>query len=309
MRKGKYASGGGSHNLLTVGLILLVVVFAVAFLVTLGILIGEKGAAPEQVAETTAAVEKDPSKISVPGYEFIRLKANTKKQDKMLSNPANNSCLFRLSLILEDGTVIWESDYIKPGKNSDPIKLAQPLAPGDYPATLKYDCFTMDRSRTPLNSAEIGADGVGAYNGPMILNATGINGTTKHIQITTTFDNELTDTTDPANKLSYIVMPHDDQPGDTHEIEQTDFANGMTSGQVFYWYPYKVTNPETSEEEVTPHPLYKSENTVNLPSGIAVISTTTIEIPQDEWNDAEPDTYTDTITFSVSVQQGAAFAS
>lgn len=156
MKKGRYASSGGTHNLLTVALILLAAGFAAAFLITLGILIGEKQNDSTQAAETTAAVEKDPSKISVPGYEFIRLKANTKIQDKVLSNPANNSCLFQLSLIMEDGTVIWESGYILPGKNSDPIELAQPLAPGDYPATLKYNCFTMDLSRTPLNGAEIG---------------------------------------------------------------------------------------------------------------------------------------------------------
>lgn len=156
MKKGRYASSRGTHNFGTVALILLAVGFAAAFFVTLGILIGEKQSGSPQATETAAAVEKDPSKISVPGYEYIRLKANTKIQDKVLSNPANNSCLFQLSLVLEDGTVIWKSGYIRPGKNSDPIELAQPLAPGDYPATLKYDCFTIDLSRTPLNGAEIG---------------------------------------------------------------------------------------------------------------------------------------------------------
>lgn len=156
MRRGRYSSRGGTCNLLTVGLILLAVGFAAAFLITLGILIGEKQSDPVQATETSAVVEKDPSKISVPGYEFIRLKANTKIQDKVLSNPANNSCLFKLSLIMEDGTVIWESGYILPGKNSDPIELAHSLVPGDYPATLKYDCFAMDLSLTPLNGAEIG---------------------------------------------------------------------------------------------------------------------------------------------------------
>lgn len=168
-------------------------------------------------------------------------------------------------------------------------------------ATVEEVSYTLDIP----SSLEIGADGTGAYNGPMILNATGINGVTKHIQITTSFDGTLTGTTNPENTLSYKVIPHDDQ-SDEHEIELNDFANGMTSGQVFKWYPLEVTINE--ETFVTPHPLYKSDSTSALPNGIAVITTTTIEIPEEEWINAEPDTYTDTITFSASVVQGAAFA-
>lgn len=167
-------------------------------------------------------------------------------------------------------------------------------------ATVEEVSYTLDIP----SSLTIGNDGTGAYNGPMILDATGINGVTKHIQITTTFDGTLTGT-NPENTLSYKVMPHDDQ-SDAWEIEQTDFLNGMTSGQVFCWYPLEVTIGESSG--VNAHPMYKSATTASLPNEIAIITTTTVEIDAEEWAEAVPDTYTDTITFSASVVQGAAFS-
>ena len=93
--------------------------------------------------------------IAIPGYEAITLEADTKKQSTALQNPAHNICLFRISLILEDGTVLWVSDYIKPGEISDNIELSKELDPGTYPnSILKYECFTMDGSLSPLNGAE-----------------------------------------------------------------------------------------------------------------------------------------------------------
>ena len=93
--------------------------------------------------------------IAIPGYEAITLEANTKKQSTALKNPSHNMCLFRISLILEDGTVLWVSDYVKPGEISDNIELSKELEPGAYPnSILKYECFTTDGSLSPLNGAE-----------------------------------------------------------------------------------------------------------------------------------------------------------
>ncbi len=106
-------------------------------------------------AETTP-VAKLENTTNIPGFEELTLEADTKKQSAVLSNPPENTCLFRISLILEDGTVLWTSKEIKPGKVSDPIRLSQPLEAGQYPNTvLKYECFAMDADKTPLNGAEI----------------------------------------------------------------------------------------------------------------------------------------------------------
>ena len=95
------------------------------------------------------------SSIAIPGYEGITLKANTKRQDVCLANPSSNQCVFRVTLCLEDGTILWESDEILPGEKSKPIKLKQKLEEGTYPkAKLQYACFKMNEERTPLNGAE-----------------------------------------------------------------------------------------------------------------------------------------------------------
>lgn len=100
-------------------------------------------------------VEKNDNSISIPGFELLELKADTKKQTISLSNPPQNTCYFRITLRMEDGTVLWVSDYIKPGKKSKPITLETPLGAGTYSgAVLQYECFRMDENRTPLNGAE-----------------------------------------------------------------------------------------------------------------------------------------------------------
>ena len=97
-----------------------------------------------------------PESIAIPGYEGLELIADTKKQTLSLPNPEQNACYFQISLCLEDGTMLWQSELIEPGDVSKPIALKQKLAKGTYPnAILRYECFTMDGSMTPLNGAEM----------------------------------------------------------------------------------------------------------------------------------------------------------
>ena len=101
-----------------------------------------------------AYVQKNPDSIAIPGYEILELSANKKAQALQLSNPLQNVCYFRISLYLEDNTLLWSSDLIEPGATSEPIQLIKTLEKGTYTnAILKYDCFKMD-GITPLNGAE-----------------------------------------------------------------------------------------------------------------------------------------------------------
>jgi len=111
----------------------------------------------ENVADsTTATVEKNTDSISIPGYEGLTLRADSKKQDLCLSNPAQNTCYFQIALFLEDGTLLWQSELIEPGKTSKPIILEKELEKGTYPkAVLHYSCFEMNKELTQLNGAEI----------------------------------------------------------------------------------------------------------------------------------------------------------
>lgn len=145
-KKGRYQASTTSQR----GKFLLPVLLAV-LLIAVGVLFSGTAQDPPVPEET---VEKLEGAASIPGFESLNLKAGTKKQTLVLSNPAENTCLFRLSLILEDGTVLWTSRYIHPGEDSDPIKLSKPLEAGSYKnTTLKYECFT--QNKTPLNGAEI----------------------------------------------------------------------------------------------------------------------------------------------------------
>lgn len=93
--------------------------------------------------------------IAIPGYEVLELRAGTKKQSLSLSNPAENNCYFQISLYLENDTLLWRSELIKPGGTSRPMTLTRPLQAGSYPgARLEYACFRTDREKTPLNGAE-----------------------------------------------------------------------------------------------------------------------------------------------------------
>ena len=105
--------------------------------------------------QDASTVEKNDNPISIPGYEGISLVADTKQQSVGLPNPAQNTCYFQITLLLEDGTNLWQSKLIEPGKVSDPIKLVDALPKGTYPnAILQYDCYSMDGNMTALNGAE-----------------------------------------------------------------------------------------------------------------------------------------------------------
>lgn len=94
----------------------------------------------------------DYNTVSLPGYECLTLAADKPLQ---LSNPAGNKCLFVISLILEDGTVIWKSAPIAPGQQTDPVTPNKPLAAGVYKnCTLQYELFTNDGMMMRMNGAD-----------------------------------------------------------------------------------------------------------------------------------------------------------
>ena len=100
-------------------------------------------------------IEKNFDSISIPGYEGITLEADSVQQSLCLSNPPQNTCYFIIALYLEDGTMLWKSDYIKPGEESEPIVLNQKLQEGTYHgAYLQYSCYAMDNEQTQLNGAK-----------------------------------------------------------------------------------------------------------------------------------------------------------
>ena len=133
----------------------ILVIIAVALVTLVLILVLNGVPTSDGITDNTTAVEKNPNSIAIPGYEMLELKADSKEQSLCMPNPPQNSCYFQMCLYLEDGTLLWQSELIEPGKSSNPIVLSKALEKGMYHnAILRYSCFSLDEALTPLNGAE-----------------------------------------------------------------------------------------------------------------------------------------------------------
>ncbi len=90
--------------------------------------------------------------IAIPGYKNITIKAGTTDVKMNLQNPEGNPCYFVISLMLEDGTVLYKSKMIEPGKGLYEIELLNTLEKGEYAAAVKYETYSLDELN-PLNGA------------------------------------------------------------------------------------------------------------------------------------------------------------
>jgi len=158
-RSRNHTSGKSSVRFLLISAIVVLCVVCIILVVqqdnTVFVPLAENSDESTTPSSGTPGVTSDGS-IAIPGYESIQLTADTTKQAVSMMNPAENNCIFIITLYLPDGTLLWESDEIKPGKASEPIKLTTPLASGVYEQCIvHYSCYDMDKKRTPLNNAEI----------------------------------------------------------------------------------------------------------------------------------------------------------
>lgn len=80
--------------------------------------------------------EKNTDTIDIPGFEALNMKAGTTEQSVNLYNPEQNTCYFKMSLILADGTVLWESDLVALGKAIYDLTLTEALDAGEYADTI-----------------------------------------------------------------------------------------------------------------------------------------------------------------------------
>lgn len=94
---------------------------------------------------------KADDEIIIPGYTRMKMKANQKEQTVSMGNPADNTCYFVIVLKLTDGTVLFESDYLKPGEGVRQITMNQELEAGTYQAEIEYQCYSLE-DKSPLNS-------------------------------------------------------------------------------------------------------------------------------------------------------------
>ncbi len=92
--------------------------------------------------------------IAIPGYKSITIDADKTDVKVNFQNPKGNPCYFEISLILQDGTVLYSSKMIEPGKGLYNITLNQAMSPGQYDAVIKYETYSLE-GLTPMNGAEV----------------------------------------------------------------------------------------------------------------------------------------------------------
>ena len=125
-----------------------------AFLV-LALLLTACGAGGDRMERFAEANPGSGENIAIPGYEKLSFAAGKTAQAVNLKNPPENACTFVLTLTLTDGgEALWTGRALSPGEAFTRITLSRALDAGEYPATLHYDCYTIE-DNTPLNGAEI----------------------------------------------------------------------------------------------------------------------------------------------------------
>ena len=127
---------------------------AVFLVLAIALLLTACGAGGDRVERFAEANPGNGSNIAIPGYEKLSFAAGKTMQVVNLKNPAENACTFVLTLTLEDGETLWTGEALSPGEAFTRITLTRALDAGEYPATLHYDCFSLN-DNTPLNGAEI----------------------------------------------------------------------------------------------------------------------------------------------------------
>ena len=127
----------------------------VAFLfLELALLLTACGTGGDKVERFAEANPGSGANIAIPGYEKLSFAAGKTAQAVNLKNPADNACTFVLTLTLDDGMTLWMGEELQPGEAFTHITLSKALDAGEYPATLHYDCYTIEDNQ-PLNGAEI----------------------------------------------------------------------------------------------------------------------------------------------------------
>ena len=129
-------------------------ILATFLVLALALLLTACGAGGDKVERFAEANPGSGENIAIPGYEKLSFAAGKTAQAVNLKNPPENACTFVLTLTPEDGEALWTGKALSPGEEFTRITFSRALNAGDYPATLHYDCFSLN-DNTPLNGAEI----------------------------------------------------------------------------------------------------------------------------------------------------------
>lgn len=91
---------------------------------------------PEQTDEPE---ESTSGGIQIPGYSKAEMEEGDTQLHLSIGNPKENNCGFYVTVRLEDGTVLYKSELLKPGYGLTEIPLEQTLNKGTYDAEVFYE--------------------------------------------------------------------------------------------------------------------------------------------------------------------------
>ncbi|MGL4283594.1 MAG: hypothetical protein ACRCSI_08270 [Eubacterium aggregans] len=116
-----------------------------------GSYIDPKASAWDDQIAASSAVE---GSIQIPGYTSTVMNSGDTQLNLRVGNPEGNTCYLKATLQLEDGTVLYETDLLKPGMGYESIPISQAIVPGEYSALVHYQGYTRDDQQRPLNTAD-----------------------------------------------------------------------------------------------------------------------------------------------------------
>lgn len=125
--------------------------------VLLGTIWGNEGTkAKDPIVDYTGPIvdtdPENPSNITLPGYSTLMFPANSQKVKLELPNPSGNPCYFRYTLtVVETGDVLYESEWIDPGKMVKDLTLRRSLSAGTYTLRITIDTFSLQEGNAPMN--------------------------------------------------------------------------------------------------------------------------------------------------------------
>lgn len=96
----------------------------------------------------------DPNRIAIPGYDKLTMIEGSDELYAAMWNPETNPCYFKFTIILDsDGSVLYESGLVPPGKAITTVKLKKTMTKaGTYPVTIRMDTYSLEDGETPMNS-------------------------------------------------------------------------------------------------------------------------------------------------------------
>lgn len=147
-------------------LLLIILMSIIAAVATIGSKPSKKAGIDVDAGKFKAPIEIskdiDPDHISIPGYDNIRMKADTDMAYVALWNPDENPCYFLFTIIEKDtGMELYKSGLIPPGYAVTEIKLNKKIAKGTHPITIRISSFSLEDSETEMNGGEVETNLVG----------------------------------------------------------------------------------------------------------------------------------------------------